>query len=82
MSAPTTVAQTTVAQTTVETVTDTVDAVEILTAPEAAEEMRVHLQTVQALIRRGELRAARVGRVYRIKRAWLNQYLDRAAPCS
>lgn len=65
-----------------ETVAETaVDADEaaILTAPEAAEAMRVHLQTVQALIRRGELRAARVGRVYRIKREWLDQYLDRAS---
>ncbi|MGV7903845.1 helix-turn-helix domain-containing protein, partial [Mycobacterium kansasii] len=63
------------------TVTDTEPAVEaaILTAPEAAEAMRVHLQTVQALIRRGELRAARVGRVFRIKREWLDQYLDRAS---
>ncbi|AUN38633.1 hypothetical protein ASU32_00255 [Tsukamurella tyrosinosolvens] len=63
-----------------ETVTEaTVDADPILTAPEAAEAMRVHLQTVQALIRRGELRAARVGRVYRIRKSWLDEYLDRAA---
>jgi excisionase family DNA binding protein len=54
-----------------------VDEDEILTGPEAAKVLKVHIQTVQALVRRGELRAAKVGRTYRIKRAWINEYLDR-----
>lgn len=54
-----------------------VDEDEILTGPETAALMKLHIQTVQALVRRGELRAAKVGRTYRIKRAWIDEYLDR-----
>lgn len=36
-------------------------------------------RTVINLIKRGELRAARVGRQWRIRRSWINEYLDRSA---
>lgn len=40
---------------------------DLLTTQEAAEVMRVHEKTVRRMILRGELRAYRVGRHYRIK---------------
>ena len=41
--------------------------------------MRVSNMTVYRLIRAGELRAARVGRGYRIRESELDAYLDRGA---
>ena len=42
--------------------------------------MRVSKMTVYRLIRSGELRAARVGRGYRIRESEVDNYLDRDAP--
>lgn len=41
---------------------------DVLTTAQAAHEMACHEKTVRRMIRRGELRAARVGSRYRIRR--------------
>jgi excisionase family DNA binding protein len=51
----------------------------LLTVHEVAEIMRVSNMTVYRLIRAGELRAARVGRGYRIRESEVNAFLDRGA---
>jgi excisionase family DNA binding protein len=49
----------------------------LLTVHEVAGIMRVSNMTVYRLIRAGELRAARVGRGYRIRESDVDAYLDR-----
>ncbi len=49
---------------------------DLLTVDEVAEYLRIKATTVRDLIKRGELPAARVGRVYRIKRADVEKLLD------
>jgi excisionase family DNA binding protein len=49
----------------------------LLTVHEVAGIMRVSNMTVYRLIRAGELRAARVGRGYRIRESEVDAYLDR-----
>jgi excisionase family DNA binding protein len=49
----------------------------LLTVHEVAEIMRVSNMTVYRLIRAGELRAARVGRGYRIRERDVEAYLSR-----
>ena len=51
----------------------------LLTVHEVAGIMRVSNMTVYRLIRAGELRAARVGRGYRIRESEVDAYLDREA---
>ena len=51
----------------------------LLTVHEVAGIMRVSNMTVYRLIRAGELKAARVGRGYRIRESELDAYLDRGA---
>jgi excisionase family DNA binding protein len=51
----------------------------LLTVHEVAAIMRVSNMTVYRLIRAGELRAARVGRGYRIRESEVDAYLDRGA---
>lgn len=48
----------------------------LLTAGEVAEQLRVSTMTVYRLIKRGELRAVRVGRNYRVREEDLSAYLD------
>lgn len=50
----------------------------LLTVHEVAGIMRVSNMTVYRLIRAGDLRAARVGRGYRIRESEVDAYLDRA----
>ncbi len=52
----------------------------LLTVHEVAEIMRVSNMTVYRLIRAGELRAARVGRGYRIRERDVEAYLTREFP--
>jgi excisionase family DNA binding protein len=52
----------------------------LLTVHEVAEIMRVSNMTVYRLIRAGELRAARVGRGYRIRERDVEAYLSRGLP--
>lgn len=48
-----------------------------LTVREVADLMRVSTMTVYRLIKAGELRAARVGRSYRLREVEVESYLDR-----
>ena len=52
----------------------------LLTVHEVAAIMRVSNMTVYRLIRAGELKAARVGRGYRIRESEVDAYLDREMP--
>lgn len=51
----------------------------LLTVAEVASVMRVSRMTVYRLIRRGELRAVRVGRNYRVREQDLTEYLETQA---
>lgn len=50
---------------------------EILTVRDAAQHLRVVEKTVVRLIHRRELPATKVGRVWRIKRSWLDEWLEK-----
>jgi excisionase family DNA binding protein len=50
-----------------------------LTVQEVADLMRVSTMAVYRLINAGELRAARVGRSYRLRTGEVDAYLDRGA---
>ena len=52
---------------------------EILKPDTTAAYLRVSLPTVMTLIHDGNLKAARVGRQFRIRKSWVHEYLDRAA---
>jgi excisionase family DNA binding protein len=49
---------------------------DVLTVGEAAEYLRLHEQTVYHLLRSGQLKGARIGRVWRIHRATLEAFLS------
>lgn len=51
----------------------------LMTVAEVASLMRVSRMTVYRLIRRGLLRAVRVGRNYRVREEDLSQYLETSA---
>src|SRR5713101_2596372 len=51
----------------------------LLTVAEVASVMRVSRMTVYRLIRRGQLKAIRVGRNYRVREEDLNEYLEAQA---
>lgn len=51
----------------------------LLTVAEVASVMRVSRMTVYRLIRRGQLKAIRVGRNYRVREEDLGAYLESAA---
>ena len=51
----------------------------LLTVAEVASVMRVSRMTVYRLIRRGQLKAIRVGRNYRVRETDLNSYLEAQA---
>lgn len=51
---------------------------QLLTVEEAAEILRVDPKTVYRLINNDELKAALFGRVYRIDRSDLNEFLEQA----
>ena len=55
------------------------DITRLLTVAEVASVMRVSRMTVYRLIRRGQLKAIRVGRNYRVREDDLNQYLESQA---
>jgi len=52
---------------------------DLLTVDEVADYLRIKSTTVRDLIKRGELPAARVGRVYRIRRADVEKLLSTEA---
>jgi len=47
----------------------------VLTAHQVADELGVHYQTVRGYILRGELRAAKRGNRWFIRRSWLEEFL-------
>jgi len=55
------------------------DITRLLTVAEVASVMRVSRMTVYRLIRRGQLKAIRVGRNYRVREDDLNSYLESQA---
>lgn len=52
---------------------------DIFTPSTAADYLHINVRTVRNFIRDGRLRATRVGRAYRIRRAWLDEFVDRNA---
>lgn len=51
----------------------------LLTAEQAAEELKLHPKTVRRLIREGRLAATKIGKAYRIERAKLDAFAGRRA---
>ena len=49
---------------------------EVLNCQEVADYLGLHVKTVREYISRGELRAARLGKYYRIKKEWVLEFLD------
>lgn len=48
----------------------------ILNLKETADRLRVNQQTVRTLIRRGKLRASKVGNQFRFRQSWVEAYID------
>ncbi|MBC7083657.1 MAG: helix-turn-helix domain-containing protein [Firmicutes bacterium] len=48
---------------------------EVMTAPEAAQYLRVDIRSVWKLLSEGKIRGARVGRVWRIAKSELDRFL-------
>ena len=46
----------------------------MLTTKQAAKELNVHPETIRRMIKRGDLRAIRIGRVYRIRLEDLGEF--------
>lgn len=49
---------------------------DVMDVREVAEFLGLHPKTVCAYIREGKIRAIRCGRCYRIRRAWVDEFLD------
>lgn len=49
---------------------------DLLTTAQAAEYLGVHPKTMERMLRYGEVRSAKIGRRYRIRREWLEAYVD------
>ena len=47
----------------------------VLTVPDLAKELRVCTNTAYALVRSGQIRHVKIGRVYRIPRSAVEEYL-------
>lgn len=58
---------------------DPTTADEVLRPDSTAAYLKLSLPTVMDLIHSGDLKAARVGRQWRIRKQWIFEYLDRAA---
>ncbi len=52
---------------------------EILRPDGTAAYLKLSLPTVMDLIHNGDLKAAKVGRQWRVRRTWIHEYLDRQA---
>ena len=50
----------------------------MLTANEVAERLRVSKQTITVLVRKGELKAVRVGNLLRFEESDIEEFIDRA----
>lgn len=49
---------------------------ELLTVSEAAQYLRISERTIRAMIKRGDLKATKLGKAYRIKREDLTNVID------
>ena len=49
--------------------------IEFLTVEELAERLKVSTRTIQRIVRNKELQAVKVGRQFRFKKEWVNQWL-------
>ena len=49
----------------------------VLTVPELAQELRICTNTAYALVRFGQIRCIKVGRIYRIPRSAVEEYLSK-----
>lgn len=49
----------------------------VLTVPELAKELRICTNTAYALVRSGQIRHVKIGRVYRVPRSAVDEYLNR-----
>lgn len=49
----------------------------VLTIPELAKELRVCTNTAYALVKSGQIRHVKIGRVYRVPRSAVEDYLNR-----
>ena len=49
---------------------------EVLNCKEVADLLGIHVKTVRAYIVQGEMRAARLGKYYRIRKEWVVEFLD------
>lgn len=49
---------------------------EVLDCKEVADLLGIHVKTVRAYVARGEMRAARLGKYYRIRKEWVVEFLD------
>ena len=56
---------------------DNRDTDDLLTTEDAARVLHLHVGTVQRLARDGVIRAAKIGRQYRMRRSWLEEYIER-----
>ena len=50
---------------------------EILTVEELAEALKVNARTIQRIVHRKEIPAIRVGRQWRFRREWVDEWLHR-----
>ncbi|SHR63509.1 DNA binding domain, excisionase family [Mycobacteroides abscessus subsp. massiliense] len=55
------------------------DTDEILSPETGADYLKISLPTFMDLIKTGQLRAARVGRQWRIRKVWIYEFLDNSA---
>ncbi|HVG84278.1 MAG TPA: helix-turn-helix domain-containing protein [Vicinamibacterales bacterium] len=65
--------------TTIATDDDAPEHDEVLGTEGAAAYLAISLPTLMDLIRSGQLKAARVGRQWRIRRSWIDAFLENAA---
>lgn len=49
----------------------------LVTVEELAERLSVHPRTIQRLVERQEIRAVRVGRQFRFRREWIEEWIQR-----
>ena len=49
---------------------------ELVTIEELAERLQVHVRTIQRIVKRKELRAIRIGRQWRFRREWVEDWLE------
>ncbi|MFP4381092.1 MAG: helix-turn-helix domain-containing protein [Candidatus Sumerlaeia bacterium] len=49
---------------------------EFITVDELAKQLKVHPRTIQRIVERKELRAIRIGRQWRFRKEWVEEWLE------